>query len=480
MAEPIAIVPKIFIRQDINEFGEWEDVLKPPYAKQMEVLEAIFKEPSPSIKAIDLCCGRGFGKTTLLILIAQAMLGLSSNQRGLFLEPDVPTMNDAFLEEWRKIVPENKYRINESKRVITWLPNGSKLKYGPRVVTGNQGRSANKFKGRNLTFILDDEAADSFNVMLYTSVRACIRGKSPIRIHCTCSTPLAGPYSEMIHRPGHIRITGTSYDNPYLDPEVIEGWKAEMSRDEFRREVLAEIISLEGRVFREAKVDAVDVEPDPNNRWPNGNVHYGFESFRSNQPWYLFCDLGSATGAYLAVQRTHADGRFPGDVWVAVAELCPQNDASASRAFQRLKLEFGTPAAVVAGADIGSRTETDGSTVANIVQQVFGNVQIYPCDEKINSKITQYDCLSFLICSTLDHRRFAIARNFKSLDRDSKRGLREMLQQYAHREESKRKQNEFLPKGQDQPLCHIADALMMGTAMVMAPPSWKHKKELPK
>jgi hypothetical protein len=329
---------------------------------------------------------------------------------------------------------------------------------------------------------MDDESAIKFNLSQYKNTLMCLTGDSPIRFYLSLTTPKAGQFSQLLDRPGIKIFYGYTGDNLYLmkrHPNFIENTSSGMTRLEIRRELYGEMVALQGQVFGEVKIDAPNAkEPASENRWPLGNVHWDFNTFRPELPWWLFCDLGSATGAFIAVQKIPAM-RFGGDVWVAVADFCTNHDASASRAFQKMNQEFGRPAAVVAGADVHTKNSVSGVTVAYFASQVWGNVPIRAMGESLGDKMRQHDIASYMINSSQDHRRFCVAKNFRSLDPDSHRGLREMLLGYTMRPIEERSDDEFLPKGSDQPLCHVADAFLMG-AELMAPPSYLKKQELMK
>jgi hypothetical protein len=437
----------------------------PPYDKQQEILDYIL-EPSPIKKQVDLCCGRGFGKTYLAVILAAKTLSLNGSQAGLFLEPDWASINSIFWEVWNDLIPKELYTVNKGQNKITWA-NGSVLFYGPRSISGSVEAMRDKYKGRNLTFVIDDEAAIGCDEQMYTNTLGSIRKKpTPVRYYFTISTPKVGPYKRLITGEKHVLFRGSSRDNPYLPPDYVDNLIANMSRDQARREIDGEFVSLEGRIWKTA-----DLTKD----WPSGNTHETFTKFDPNKPWWLMCDLGSATGSYIVIQQTDASFRgsllFKGPVWVAVADFCPQRDASAARAFAVLKEHFGTPSGVTAGADVNTRATTDGTTVSYFAQQTWGNVPIYPCNESIYSKMVQYDNLSYLMCSAIGQRRFTIARDFVELDPDSHRGVKQMVEEDEWPDESKRRMSDFLPKHKENIVQHTRDALLMGFAQ-LSPPSW--------
>jgi hypothetical protein len=450
--------------------------LDAPVGKYQEILDYVLT-PSPTVKQVDLCCGLGFGKTVLAIQAAALTLNLDGNQRLLFLEPDWDRVNDTFLTTWQRVIPSDMYKIQVGKNLIHWW-NGSQLIFRPRVITGSRERIQDKFRGIEFTAVVDDETAIGFDYVQYLNTFARIRAPSKIRYYFTLSTPKVGPYGRFINRGTNKLFTGRTADNHYLlarDPDYEKNLRLNMSADQARRELDGELIALEGRIWKTAM---------PNIPWPMGNRNDNHRSFDKKKPWWLFCDFGSSTGAYAVIQKTDSvhNGRemFKGDVWVAVADLCPRDDASASRAFQKLKTEFGFPAGVVGGRDMNKRSDGGGDTVAYFAQQSWSNVQIYPCDETTYNKQLQYDRLSYLMCSALGERRFTIAKDFISLEPESHSGIREMIDEDAWPAEDKRRAGDFLPKNKDIRVQHVRDALLMGAVEVMAPPDWHYQDDPPR
>lgn len=441
--------------------------LRPPFPKQIEVLDELFKPEPDRIKQIDLCCGRGFGKTYLSILTIIKALSLDGNQVGLFLEPDWPSIQEIFFPAWFEIVPEECYTLNQKKNCITWF-NGSMLFYSVRAVTGSVERLRNKFRGRNLNWVIDDEAAIGCDNQQYANTLGAIRRKSDVRFYFTISTPLVGAYKRLITSEGHQLYRGTSRDNPYLPPNFVDNLIANMSADQVRREIDGEFISLDGKIWKTAKIEG---------SWPNGNRNDVHTSFDPSIPWYLFCDIGSATGSYIVVQAAKSmllgKSLYHGPTWVCVADFCPNSDASATRAFTLLKQHFGTPTEIVAGADVDTANSVTGDTVAYHASEVWGNsVRITPSSERYYKKQIQYDRLNFGICDALGNRRLTVARDYVSLDQDSHRGLLNMFEEDEWPELDKRRPSDFLPKGKDNVVQHVRDALLMGAVEVMFRPDW--------
>jgi hypothetical protein len=154
-----------------------------------------------------------------------------------------------------------------------------------------------------------------------------------------------------------------------------------------------------------------------------------------------------------------------------VADYCPLTSADAASAFALLKSQYGSPIGVTSGADVNTKANTDGTTVSFVAQQAFGNVPIYPCNESIYNKTIQYNNMLYLIKSGAGDRRLTVARDYVEHDTDSKRGFKQMLDEYAMPSIDERRSGDLLPKGSNQPLCHVADSALMGFSE-LAPPQW--------
>lgn len=454
-----------------NEPERW---LKKPVGKYLEIFRAAM-EPHEGVRQIDLCCGLGFGKTLLLIQIAAIKLDTIPGTRILFLEPDWERCESIFLDTWKEHVPPELYHHIAGRRKIIWLPTRNVLHYRARVITGSKELAKDKRRGPEYTDVFDDETAIGFDMETYTNTLARIRTAGKNLTYITATTPKVGEYGRFLKRGGNIVFRGRTADNHYLlsrQPDYEKNLRATMSPDQARRELDGELVALEGRIWYQADLE---------NPWPQGNIDHEHPRYDPGKPWWLFCDLGSSTGAYSVIQ--HRDSRYRGrrifdnddNVWVAVADLCPSTDASAMRAFQRLKEAFGRPAGVVAGKDIDKRADTDGATIAHFVNNIFGqSTRIYSCDETIYNKMVQFDCLNYLVCSAIGERRFTIARDFVSMDDRSHRGIREMLDEDQWPSIDKRRMSDFLPKDKTNTVQHIRDSLLMGAVEIMHRPSWTY------
>jgi len=447
--------------------------LLPPFAAHRDIMDYVLSIDPKKIKIADLCCGLGFGKTVLGIQIAVLALNFDGNQRGLFLEPDWDRVKTIFIPKWLDIVPDNLYTWDKGTSCIRWY-NGAYMFYRPRVITGSKARSRSKQRGIEYSFVIDDETAVGFDLETYQNTFARIRRASPIKFYLTLSTPLVGPYGRFLKRGGNKVFRGRTRDNIYLPDRYEEQQRANMSVDQARRELDGELVALEGRIWKDCDI----TKP-----WPKGNLSYEHPRFDKSRPWYLFCDLGSSNGAYLVVQphdATNGAGQWIYDnetIWVAVADLCPHKDANAADAFRRLKSEFGTPECVVGGKDMHKRSNTDSKTVAYFARKVWSNVRIVTTSEERYARQIQFDRMCYMFCSASDKkRRLLVAKDFVSLDKDSKRGFVEMIEEDQWPTEEK-STKELLPKSSDVMVQHIRDAALMGTVEIMAPPEWAFSED---
>ena len=88
-----------------------------------------------------------------------------------------------------------------------------------------------------------------------------------------------------------------------------------------------------------------------------------------------------------------------------------------------------------------------------------------------------YDAMSAIVCTANGERKLTVAKDFFSIDKDSKRGVLEMFDEDAWPAIDERNPTHFLPKDRDNYVQHIRDALLMGTNEIMNPPGWNFKKD---
>jgi hypothetical protein len=454
-------------------------LIEVPHSKQQNLISYIL-QPDEQVKLVDLCCGRGFGKSFFAIYLATMALSRGPNECGLFLEPDWKRVRRVFLGTWQQIVPRRLYVLNKSEQCITWLPTGARLYYGPRNITGAMGATDDAQLGQNLTFIIDDEAALRCSHMMYLNNLATIREQSSARFYLTLSTPRVGEYSRLITSDGHKLFRGTSADNPYLPDDYVENLVSKMSPQMARREIYGEMVSLEGRIWEHWEETDWDLRLKryKTSNWPLGNVHP--HKHDHDKPYFLFLDLGSRTSAWSIVQAV--DPIFGGKrmwqhdpVWVATAEYTPNREGSAEAMFRRINADYGRPAVIVAGHDMTTGDSASGKTAQYFATTQWGGVQTKIVKGWIADKEIQHSRMSGMIHNTKNERRFCISQYFKSHD-DTKRGLRELMLEDTWCDTNYRGKSTKNGMPKEGRLEHIRDALLYGTVGMMSKPTFAERK----
>jgi len=252
----------------------------PPHPKQQEAIDLLLT-PSEKVRLVDVCAGRGWGKSEFAILVAFMMLMMYKGICGLFLEPDWSRVNKVFLRKWKRMIPSALYTLNKSERCITMI-NGSVLYYQARNVTGNKDAADDAGRGPDVAFIVDDEAAIKCSAEMYVNNMAAIREPCKSPFYLTISTFQYGDYERLLDDPSHIEIIGRTKDNIYLPAGYEAGLRAVMPPEVAARELDSERGIPEGQIWSHFKF-----EP-----WPKGNILDGYE-FVHGEPWYLGIDLGN-------------------------------------------------------------------------------------------------------------------------------------------------------------------------------------------
>jgi hypothetical protein len=416
------------------------------------------------VKRVHFVCGRGTGKTIGAVLLALRTCLQEPGITGLILSPTYQALRDIFLSEWERIVPPEIYVYNKTEKIITVRTGRemSRLLLRSRQVDRPE-KAKDVHRGITVGFVIDDEAAIGFDEELYVNVSGCIRAQTKHKYYACTTTPrLGNKYYDVAHGPGHKIISASSRDNPWLPEGWVDDLMSQMSPAQARREIDGQWVALEGLIW--------DTWSDE--QWPMGNVHD--HTYNPDKPWFLFADLGVANGAYVVVQPVeslHMGHRvYPGATWVAVAELTPEHDGSASRAFQRLKGQYGTPAAIVAGYDVNKRSDGDATKPMFFANQVFGSgIQVRAVADWHADKQTQYNRLLYLIKSATGERRFCVSKDLQKLD-PCGRGIMQLMQQDTWPDNAGKARGTFLPK--EGRLEHMRDALLYGAVELMSPPSF--------
>lgn len=397
--------------------------LGPPFPKQREIIDYLM-QPTGLTKRVNLMCGLGFSKTTLGIIVAIKVLCLPGDQTILFLEPDKQRAERIFLKLWQKIVPKELYTLNKGEKSITWI-NGNILYYDWRNISGNQSDVADKFRGIELTAVIDDEAAIKFNRKQYQATFDRLRASSKVRFYLTVSTPQVGAYTQFIAEPGQKLFRGYSWDNPYVmvaNPNYIEDMRAMKSPAEFRREVLGEPVALEDRIWPDAVLDEY---------WPNGNLS-GYE-YDPTKPYILSVDIG-VQSAWLLTQNfpVYGDDGWPSglSVDVAVAQVTP-NHSDTQKTCIKINEFYGEPSKINIGHDANTRgVNINTSAVQTIYRSVgWQRCAIAPVVGIYKDKDIQKTALERAILRADGHRQLCVSDNIRIIGEDNHRGIKEVLEQ---------------------------------------------------
>jgi hypothetical protein len=433
----------------INPF----DQDKPHYPQQ----EFMSLSTTGGMKFLHFVSGRGGGKTLIAVVkVLQVMLD-EPGTRGLVLSPTYQQLRDVFLSCWQDIVPNELCHLRRAEMIIE-VVNGSRAYLRSRHVN-NPSRGRDATRGLDVSWVADDESADGFDKQLINNVLACCRRPGRHRFYASFTTPRLNAYHKFATNPSHKIVHSSTRNNPHVPQEWIDAVEAEMSPQQAKRELGGEWVALEGLVW----------DTWSNELWPRGNLHE--HRYTPDLPWVLWLDLGVGNGAYLVVQPIMAEwcGRVlhRDPVWVVVAELMPTHDGSAARAFGKLKSQFGQPAMIVSGADINTRSNSDGTTPAYFAKQIFGGTPVYPIRGWVADKQIQYDRTSALILDGSGNRRLCMSEGLIELERGADRGMKQLVAQDSWPEGIGRTRPGFFAK--EGRLEHVRDALLYGCTHINEP-----------
>ncbi len=443
-----------------------------PHIPQQEYLGLPWDDGK--MKRVHFISGRGGAKTTAAVLLILQVCIDDPGTEGLVTAPTTKALNRGFLTAWRRIVPSRLWHHHVSEGKIS-LINGSSFWLGSRFVD-RPSRGKDEYRGPDIDWWLDDEAAVGFDPEFHTNTCAAIRKGGKYRFYTATTTPRLGQYYDFVHKENQTALYSSSRDNPHLPDDYVDDLLDNMSAQQAEREIEGKWVALEGLVW---KYWDNGIEGDKVKRfWPESNVHR--HVYNPDKPYYLFLDIGVGNGAFVVVQRLDANlhGQtgsrvFPGSVWVAVAELMPSRDGSASRAFGILDDHFGAPLKVISGADMDTRASTDAKTVRYFVRERWGgSVPIQPISGDWADKQMQQSRLDYLIKSARGERRFCVSKDMVCLDPHSKRGINELMVQDTWPDNAGKMRGVYFNK--EGRIEHVRDALLYGAVGQMAPP--KHLK----
>jgi hypothetical protein len=357
-----------------------------------------------------LLSGRGMGKTIAGCIKAGEIGWSTMPGYPLFwTEPRHRDFHRIFLPTWEKLYPRSMWEFNESKSQLT-LSSGTKIDLISRNVDNRNKRVGH---GPNYAGGWHDELADKYDARTYADFKNSVRiPDAPFLFIDTLSTPdkANSDYQQLVTTEGATLITGSSYDNPFLDKEAIQSMEASMSPEYARAQIYGQFIAFEGRVW--ANFSEAD--------WPAGNMHPS-AVWEPSRPWFLGVDLGQGYGHWQIWQyHNPVDSRhvkqFDGMVAVVVAEGV-QHQESFFAVLNRIREKFAktddhperfNPVLVAVGHDVQTRGST-GPAPSNFLTQLHWDYW-YP-RKHLAEKSTQHQVLSKLILNTLGERRFCISKD---------------------------------------------------------------------
>ena len=242
-----------------------------PYEAQLEWIEKI---EDPSIKYACLILGRQTGKS---LLLTNLLLKWSLENNGCSTMMVSPTYNQVrkIYEDVEKVLGGTPLLVSSNKSNYEMeLLNGSKIVY----------RSAEKpdnLRGYTNDFLLVDEAAfirqQVWDEVLKPTI--LVKGRKVL----FASTPKnKGGYLHKLYlhgmdpdKPEYVSINGSSYLNPYINPDDLDEAKKTMPEDIFRAEVMGEFTDGGGSVFK--NIDNYCVLPQWINKQPSDRYYAGID-----------------------------------------------------------------------------------------------------------------------------------------------------------------------------------------------------------
>lgn len=433
----------------------WDKDKPSPF--QQKFLTAAFRPVPPGEIAVTHGVGgRGVAKTsTMIMALMQSGYHVNPGLRHEFSEPTYRDIVKTFLPEWQENIPSELYTLNKSEHII-YLKNrlGSVT---PIFYDGRDAYNGNKDPGRgpNLAAMFLDECRQDPTDKAWKAMVPSVRHRDAKHLMiCTGSTPLMNWYYRVVKagvESGRAaEIHGTSWDNPYNPRGTIEESLANCDRVWARQEHYGEWVSLSDRAWDNANLE---------DNWPEGNMHP--HRWDPSLPYVLACDLGVRSG-WLIIQTVPGHSALINSpvVDVVVAEYTP-NHGDTQRVARDIHATYGEPMKVIVGADVNTRSITDGSTSALMFRNMGWGCPIVPVKGAIAAKDIQFQAVRACLENSLGNRTLCISRKLMSYEPHN-RGIVDVLNLDAWPDGVVRS-GQFLPKDKQTNgpgLEDIRDAMM--------------------
>lgn len=404
----------------------------PPSPKQWQFLNAF--KPSPKPQIVHWVAGRRGGKTAGLVFqVFRSAFVLNPQFPGAVTFPTGPDIDKIFWPLWKEMIPGYLWSRKRTSRGVEYIQmlNGTRVYLLSREI---RNKNAEPGRGPKYAWLIHDELAKDPNKTAWQTFLPTVEiQKAPCKFIATTSTPKPNWYRRLVKNSearGDTILRSTSWDNPYVDPEVFEGLKDEFDEDYVRQELYAEFVNLSERIWYRW-VDSP---------WPDGNIFVGAR-FDPDRPWMLACDIGQRS-SWLVVQLQQTNTQYP--VYAAVAEYTP-NDGDAIKMVDAIRHDYGNPSHIYTGNDtVNTRSyATDGSTCAYTFRQRGWDCPIHTPRGIAVHKRVQHDQLCGMIVNHRKQRRFTASDNLVSHNRRFQRGILEVIEGDVWPEE---KTADYMPK----------------------------------
>jgi hypothetical protein len=444
--------------------------LKLPHPKQIELWELGLRSV-PGVNIFNAVWGRGTGKTAIAaVFLYHAATTFNRGLPHLWTSPTYRDCLDTFMRTWADVIPPECYTFHKADMMIDIHDGGGTIDVRSRQIDNTKKEP---FRGPTYAGGWLDEPAKDKDDKAWGLILACMRHPRAGQLFLGSSTtPKLGWYHNKIVDIGQDNVVyATSYDNPYISPDWVDALLDDYTPEFARQEIYAEWISQQSRAWDNA---------DLSKRWPDGNLHTHEHDF--DKPFILMCDIG-VKSAWLVCQWAEDRSRYASigrprrsDVLVATAEYTP-NDGDTDRMVSRIQADYGIPQRVIVGADVNTRSVTDGSTSATMfASRGWHNVQ--PITGHLRDKQMQYMAAKRTLRNARGYRLFCVSEQLKSHDKTprNQRGIIEVLNQDAWPENTIRT-GEFLPKDKNTGvgLEDMRDAWMYGMCAIF--PLQDHRQD---
>ena len=376
--------------------------------------------------------GRGSGKTVIAVAKNAIYSTLEPRQLSYITEQTGPMVTDTLLPVFREIIPSELFKIrvrSSNSYDIEWA-NGHQTRLRSRQVRNSIEDPP--FRGPSAGQIIHDEAALDRNGQKIMDIsEGMLRGSELLCLDCI-STPkigwfydymqrhgLAGDAPEQISADGKAAaFYGRTSDNPYnndLDSRLRESYGEQFAAQELD----AMWVALSGRIWDRF---------DESKQWPQGNVHWA--KWSPSQPYYLAVDLG-VRSAWSIIQRHPGEDRVGNKVQrahvdVLVAEHVP-NHGNARDMVRMIAEQYGRPVKVIVGADINTRSITDGMKPSYFFSSAWPGIEIQIPSKYARDKEIQHWIAQGRICNAHGQRGFCISEHLQSDSETTGRGFLDMI-----------------------------------------------------